>query len=358
VSTEGPTNELLKRMLAAIAQASSREDVERLIETARAQAESEVAEMVKSAIKASLLREVIHQLESDVPVRAQIQQYQESRLSESATRKTDRSEDEVAPPPPGPTACYVYAITRDLPDDWSSDTPAIDPACRIYTVGHRDLQAVVSNVPLNAFNQAALDERLAERQWLEEKVRAHDDVVKSVAETATAIPCRFCTIVRGPEDVKSLLAAHYQSILDTITKLDGREEWGVRINFDPTAVAHDEAAPVGESSGKQYLQQRKQHDARRAESHRKAREIAQQCHETLSQIADDANLLAPRTAKGPGVELVNAAYLVRVGQIEQFHQAMDELRIRYGPDGLEFVLTGPWPPYNFARLDLSLEAAA
>lgn len=355
MSTEGPTNELLKRMLAAIAQASSREDIERLIETARAQAESEVAEMVKSAIKASLLREVVHQLESDVPVRAQIQQYQESRLSDSPTRETDRSEDDVAPS--GPTACYVYAITRDLPDGWTSDAPAIDPAFQIHTVRHRDLQAVISDVPLNAFNQAALDERLAERQWLEEKVRAHDDVVKSVAETATAIPCRFCTVVRGPEDVKSLLAAHYQPILDTIAKLDGRQEWGLRIHFDPGAVTNDEG-PAGEPSGKQYLQQRKQHDARRAESQRKARDIAQQCHETLSQIADEANLLAPRTAKGPGVELVNAAYLVRVGQIDQFHQAMDELRIRYGPDGLELVITGPWPPYNFARLDLSLEAAA
>ena len=37
---------------------------------------------------------------------------------------------------------------------------------------------------------------------------------------------------------------------------------------------------------------------------------------------------------------------------------IDQLRNRHATDGLDFIVTGPWPPYNFARLDLSLEAAA
>jgi len=352
-------------MLAAIATASAGQSVERLVEVARAQAEAEVTDLIKSAIKASLLREAVLELESKVLDRspdladdshsAQRQTPQNSATS-GQEQEADTPLDEPDSPPA--SACYLYAITSDLPYDWSSEVPAVDAAFPLEVVRHRELRAVVSDVPLSAFSQAALDERLGDRGWVEEKVRAHDHVVKTVASVATAIPCRFCTIVRGHGDVRSLLAAHYQRIIDTLATLHGREEWGVRIVFDPTAIKSSDAATPPEPSGKQYLQRRKQRDSQRAQTQSKARELAQQCHASLAGVADETSLLSPRSGKGQAVEMLNAAYLVSTEQAGQFHQTVAHLRGRYRADGLDIVVTGPWPPYNFVQLDLSLEAAA
>ena len=60
-----------------------------------------------------------------------------------------------------------------------------------------------------------------------------------------------------------------------------------------------------------------------------------------------------------GLELVlNGAYLVSDGDTERFHATAAALAERCRAESMELEVTGPWPPYNFVRLDLSLEEAA
>ena len=88
------------------------------------------------------------------------------------------------------------------------------------------------------------------------------------------------------------------------------------------------------------------------------------CHEELAALADEAAVLPRGRSNGGGgpaarrEPVLNGAYLVPEARVERFHAAVAEMRERDGPLGLEFEVTGPWPPYNFVRLDLSLGAAA
>jgi hypothetical protein len=45
--------------------------------------------------------------------------------------------------------------------------------------------------------------------------------------------------------------------------------------------------------------------------------------------------------------LLDAAFLVRRGQVKAFQSAVRKASARLGRDGYELTLTGPWPPYNF-----------
>src|SRR5690348_9715181 len=63
-SERGPTDQLLRRLLAAAAGEVSVGQVARLLGEARAEAETEVKAVLKSAIKASLLRRATEQIES------------------------------------------------------------------------------------------------------------------------------------------------------------------------------------------------------------------------------------------------------------------------------------------------------
>ena len=47
--------------------------------------------------------------------------------------------------------------------------------------------------------------------------------------------------------------------------------------------------------------------------------------------------------------LLNGAYLVPVESQARFAKAFEALRQEVGENGIELVLTGPWPPYNFVE---------
>ncbi len=49
--------------------------------------------------------------------------------------------------------------------------------------------------------------------------------------------------------------------------------------------------------------------------------------------------------------LLNGAYLVERGD-SRLEQALRELEEHFGPQGVTYELTGPWPPYNFVPRDL------
>ena len=73
-------------------------------------------------------------------------------------------------------------------------------------------------------------------------------------------------------------------------------------------------------------------------------------HTVLAEIARAAISNPPqrRELHGRAATMVlNGAYLVDRDRAAEFGAAVDALAAHWAPRGLEFQLTGPWPPYNF-----------
>jgi hypothetical protein len=89
---------------------------------------------------------------------------------------------------------------------------------------------------------------------------------------------------------------------------------------------------------------------------RAARAHADECHRRLLALARAATVLPPREGNNAERPLVNGAYLVADDHEARFHAAVaainDSAQAR--THGLACEVTGPWPPYNFVNLDLSL----
>ena len=338
-----PTDELVQRLLAAVA-AGAGERASSLVLAAREEAEAEVKELLKSAIKAVLLRNVVGELEGN-------------------TSAPPAAPQAAAPSPPATaTACYVYAITRTAWGNPPPDLNGVGRRSRLRTVRHEDLQAVTGDVSLDEFGPGAIDERLKDLAWVEQNVRAHDAVVKALSARGTVIPCRFCTIVSTEGDVRLALERHHDTIRATLQRIDGKQEWGVKLLADlrtSQAPAADEPPGTSSDPGRAYLAQKRRQGGQREEVLRRAGAAAEACHRELSSLAADAALLPTRDRGGSrGWHLaLNAAYLVPDAATDAFHARVEELSRQYRPQGLRVDLIGPWPPYNFAALELS-EAAA
>jgi hypothetical protein len=188
-------------------------------------------------------------------------------------------------------------------------------------------------------------------QWLEQKVRAHDQLLKAAQASGPIVPFRFCTIVRAEDDMREVLERHYDRLRETLLGLTGKKEWGVKVPLRESSTP-----PNDVPSGRWYLE-RKQNAARKeAENRQQAEQRARECHEQLATAAEKTMLL-PASNRAGERAVLNAAYLVGDASERKFHALIAAMDERLEPDGLTLEVTGPWPPYNFVNLDLSLPAA-
>ena len=365
---ERPTDELLRRMLSAVVRTlASDEQAGRLVAAAGAEAEAEVKDLLKTAIKAALLERAVARLESDGGSTPEIAPGPEA--------EAPHPEAEAPPPPPatveparagaktGAVACYVYGITR-AGNGPPPDVEGVDPRVPLHFVSQGGVRALASAIALDEFGSEAMAEQVKDLAWVEQKVRAHDAVVKEMLARGPVAPCRFCTVLRDEQDVRAVLARHEASLLATLDALEGKKEWGVKV-FAPPAEAAPPAPQSAAASGKDYFLQKKRDEQARAEAARAARDAGEACHRELSAVASAATKL-PAGSRGiderrgarPPESVLNAAYLVADAHLDAFHSLVAALAAQYAAVGVTVEVTGPWPPYNFVSLDLSLEPAA
>jgi gas vesicle protein GvpL/GvpF len=237
----------------------------------------------------------------------------------------------------------------------------VDPAGPVERIVRGDLAALVSRVPLAEFGEEPLRENLNELDWLERVARAHEDVLEDALTRTPIVPLRLCTIYSDAESVTAMLDRESEHLRETLERLEGRQEWGVKLLVDREALAtaakerSDDVAGLeqelaGRSGGGAYMVSRKL-DRRLAEvTTELAAELADEVHARLGDWASDSVLNSPQNRDLSGHEgemLLNAAYLVDARRTDELRDLLAELEDRHRDLGARLELTGPWPPYNF-----------
>jgi hypothetical protein len=315
------------------------EDVARLIADARKEARKRVRAELVEVLTDSMLQ----------------QAYRE--LGESAAAEPNRGpRPEPHPAPTKPqtgTGVYIYCVVpagTALP----ADLPSIDPAHSSTMIRHGRLAAVVSEVPLEDFDEERLRERLADMEWLERTARAHEQVLEMVGRHATLIPMRLCSVYRSEDGVTKMLTQEAKALEQALAHLKGKTEWGVKVFANPVAPGGidtanaDDATPDG--SGTDYMRRRQSDRDRRRNADQELHDACVAIHERLAAVVADALTQPPQRPEvsgHPGQMLLNGVYLVEDDQLAAFQALVDELQEHYEDDGLELLPTGPWPAYNF-----------
>lgn len=243
---------------------------------------------------------------------------------------------------------YLYALTRGvaaLPDEAGIG----DRPLRMLRLGV--LGAVVSDVPAADFAEEALREHLEDLQWLERVARRHDTVVQACHRSGVAMPLRLATIYVDDRSAEQRLAEIADDAQRTLDRLDGCDEWGVKLFDTSGSAAPSPAAPSGgaEMSGADYLRRRQAEMMRSGEAAATAAAEAEAVHRALAKHAVEDVRHRPQDPRLAGRRepmLLNAAFLVRRSDAHAFRAAAAELAGQRAENGI--VLTGPWAPYSFA----------
>ncbi|MEV4582857.1 GvpL/GvpF family gas vesicle protein [Nonomuraea jabiensis] len=250
------------------------------------------------------------------------------------------------------TGTYLYAVASDVAAPCPQGLKGV-AGRDVRAVAQSGLVAYVSTVPLDQFGEEPLRRSMEDLDWLGATAHAHHRVVEAVARLGPVAPVRLVTVYSGEEQVRRLLEERHDDFADTLARVAGRQEWGVKAYVTKTEAAPVAPEPGGQepaSPGTAYLKRRQASLRTREESWRDAGARAERIHDALRSVAVASRRHRAQDPQLSGRDewmVLNGAYLVDEELAEEFARVVDELR----GQGIELELTGPWAPYSFTVLE-------
>lgn len=201
---------------------------------------------------------------------------------------------------------YVYCIIPNNGNPISFGNIGFENS-EVYAISYKDVSAVVSDTPLTEY------------QPTEENIKTHNEVVNLVMKGYPLIPMAFGMAFKNKETLFSVLERGYEAIKQILALVDNKIELGVKIILPKELT--------------EFL------------SNEEKNELASKFFNLLKTKSSEAvndNLFSERL-------LLNASFLVEKNQVEEFSKEVGNIektltsKIQY---------TGPWPPYNFAKINI------
>lgn len=219
----------------------------------------------------------------------------------------------------------------------------------VYTVHYNGLAAVVSNTPIVVYDPTR------------ENVFAHEQVNETVMREFTVLPMAFGALFRTENDIIELIRGTYDALRDVLAKMEGKVEFGLKVNWD-----RDRVIAELEEQNEEIRHLKEQITSRTSGSTYFARmQLGRLIDAALSEQADAYirdvysvlrdTAVASRANKPIGDKMImNAAFLIERDREAEFDSKVNELAAKY-EGKCSFKYTGPWPPYNFVHIRLKLE---
>ena len=178
----------------------------------------------------------------------------------------------------------------------------------IEVVSIRDLAALVSHSPYHRVEPADRD------------VEHHVAVLEAVATSHAVAPAPVGTVFKGRDTLLRWMELHYHALHEALTFLDGRSV--VRVHV----VRREIKVPVIGTA------------------------LAASAADIFKALRSQASAMVTlKTEHLTGIVL-SGAFLVERERFDAFTAAVENAAQSHHE--LDVQLTGPWPPYDFVRLDL------
>jgi Gas vesicle synthesis protein GvpL/GvpF len=253
----------------------------------------------------------------------------------------------------GETTTYVYCLVE------SSRRPSTTRAPRglagatspeLITIAKR-LWAVVADVPLTLYDSERLEERLKDINWVADTAVAHEAVVEYFASRASAavVPMKLFTMFSSRERAIKNLHGRRRDIDSVLRRIRGCQEWGVRVTWRRgTSAPSGLARSQTRTSGTAFLAAKKRARDEARDSLLQAVDAAESVFAALAKLARESHRREPpESATTP--PLVDAAFLVTSAREGRFRATAGRLARSCRAAGVDLLLTGPWPAYNFVQ---------
>ncbi len=189
---------------------------------------------------------------------------------------------------------------------------------------------------------------------------AYAVVIETLEQHFTLLPVRFGSVMKSSEAICNMIKINYHDIMANLREVENKCEFGLKVFCDPEKLkagilaksladvpSPDKADPgIRSSVYRDWV-------SRKLAEHRLEELMLNHVDTVITEITGRLNLLnAINKFKKMVTEttIIDAVFLLHKTQQETLISAVSGLQSQY--PGLKFVLTGPWPPYNFVELTI------
>jgi hypothetical protein len=251
---------------------------------------------------------------------------------------------------------WVYAIGR-AGHPQPKHVEAIDGSGLIELISEGPLTAFATPVDLRQYSQQAVDAHSGDIEWLGAIGYRHQAVMQALMQGGTVIPLRAFTLFGSRQMVEAQLRSGRDQFVKVLERLDGKQEWTLRIEFDPqkwndaltsrvdslrSLVSEIEAA----APGKAFLLKKKLDDERKKASRDAELQVVGEIEEHIRTKLRCETVAESRQQRDGAFPQLNV--LINRDEEAVLQDLHAELAARYGDEGVTVAVTGPWPPYTFA----------
>lgn len=249
----------------------------------------------------------------------------------------------VTPPPTraAEPACYVYGVVSDSAPEPATAQGVGDPPAPVTLVRHRGVAALVSEVDPGASLGSPAD------------LRAHANVLDTVAQQAPTLPFRFGGVVRDVQAVTDeLLGPFGDTFAAALEDLGDRAQFAVRGEYRQGTVLQEILADrpdIAELNDQtRELSEEAGHYQRIQLGEMVSGEMEARRQQDTSVLLERLTpLTAAASANAVSADLaVDVAFLVESERRQEFEAAVEELA-RDWAGRIDVRLLGPLAPYDF-----------
>jgi hypothetical protein len=230
---------------------------------------------------------------------------------------------------------YVYCLAEGLKRLNKTPRGISGAPIRIVEL-EEDLSALVTVCPSDAF------------QVTRKNALAHHEVVRSITEQTTPLPARFGTLVTI-EQLRNYVSTHQQAIKTRLAHVRGGVEMNVRMirTIGGAGTSHEPQDKEALGPGTAFLLEKRREIFGEETGVAQKGELSAWLHEKLGDLIKDEKIsITPSQT----VILGRADHLIDREDVQEYRTKMAKA-IEERPE-TRFMVSGPWPPYSFANIEL------
>lgn len=244
----------------------------------------------------------------------------------------------------------IYAIIDSGSGDHSTKDPGLDvqgiSGSELYILPWQNISAAVSNYTSSGSSitrDHAID---------------YARVIEELSQQYTLLPIRFGTVVKSDEIIIKLLADHYDAFVTNLQTVKNKYEFGLKVIWDyakcsekiRVKLENEDLDPTNyfkkNTVNTNYLLEK-------IKIHRLEDALLKHVEELIAEIVALLEQINPdcKFKKMSSQNIIlDAVFLVEKPRITEFQLVIKSLKQQH--DDLDFLLTGPWPPYSFINITI------
>ena len=229
---------------------------------------------------------------------------------------------------------YVYCLAEGV--DRLDKTPRGISGAPVRIVKFEDLSAIVSVSRSAAF------------QVTRKNVLAHHEVVQSITEQTTPLPARFGTLVTV-EQLSNYVSTHHEAIKLKLAHVRDRVEMNVRMieTIDGADASQESENGNVAGPGTAFLLEKQRNILREEAGVARKKQLSAWLGEKLGDLIKEEKIsLVPSKT----LILARADHLIERVNVQEYRTKMTKA-VEERPE-VRFMVSGPWPPYSFANIEL------